>query len=334
MAPSFHPRLVNGPFEDPGLFVPFAYQKRAFLFDLGDLRFLSGRDLVKISHVFVTHAHMDHFFGFDRLVRSLLGRPKTIRLYGPEGFLSHVEGKLSGYVWNLVENYPEALVVEATEVNSKKLLKRVYRCDRRFQADMHPEEDRFDGTLMTEPALSVSTTILDHQIPCLGFLLRERFHVNIIKEEVERLGLPIGPWLKDFKQALYEKHSQDAVFAACPANERKRSFALGELSDRIARITPGQKIAYISDVIDTPENREKMIILAEGADHLFIEAAFLDKDKEQAARKYHLTARQAGEIAGQARVKNFTLFHFSPRYQGEEMLLMEEALTAHRDTTG
>jgi len=215
MSPSFHPRLVNSPFEDPGLFVPFAYQKRALLFDLGDLRLLSGRDLVKISHVFVTHAHMDHFFGFDHLVRLLLGRPKTIRLYGPEGFLSHVEGKLSGYVWNLVENYPEALVVAATEVNSERLLKKVYRCDRRFLADTHAEESCFDGTLIEEPALSVSAEILDHQIPCLGFLLRERFHVNVIKDGVARLGLSVGPWLKEFKQALYERRPRDAAFTAC-----------------------------------------------------------------------------------------------------------------------
>ena len=60
MRPSFTPRLINDPFSDPGLFVPFLFEKRALMFDLGDLHALSPRDLLKVTHVFVTHSHMDH----------------------------------------------------------------------------------------------------------------------------------------------------------------------------------------------------------------------------------------------------------------------------------
>jgi len=91
MRPSFHPRLINGPFEDPGLFIPFLFQQRALIFDLGDITGLPPKDLLKISHVFVTHTHMDHFIGFDRLLRTLLGRQKNLALIGPEGFIKNVE---------------------------------------------------------------------------------------------------------------------------------------------------------------------------------------------------------------------------------------------------
>ena len=92
-------------------------------------------------------------------------------------------------------------------------------------------------------------------------------------------------------------------------------FTLGDLAEKIAVITRGQKIAYVADVAYTGENVEKIVRLAEGADHLFIEAAFLEKDRSHAAAKHHLTARQAGEIAALAGVKRLTLFHFSPRYE-------------------
>ena len=100
MRPTFSLQLVNPPFGDPGLLVDFLFEKRALLFDLGDIRALPPRKLLRISHVFVSHTHMDHFFGFDWLLRISLGRPNAIELFGPPGILAQVEAKLSAYTWN------------------------------------------------------------------------------------------------------------------------------------------------------------------------------------------------------------------------------------------
>ncbi|MBN2059217.1 MAG: ribonuclease Z [Deltaproteobacteria bacterium] len=318
MRPSFQPRLINDPLSDPGLFVPFLFEKRALLFDIGDLQPLSSKELLKLTHVFVTHTHMDHFIGFDTILRVFLGREKEIHLFGPPGFFDRVEGKLSGYTWNLVDEYPNNLRLKATEVHADSIITRIYDCRNRFVADEKEEKGSFSGVILKEPAFMVEAALLDHKIACLGFSLIENFYINIMKEGLKELDLEVGPWINRFKDSLYRNLSLDSDFTVTWEKRgkviRERRFLLGELSEKIALISPGQKIVYVADVVCSPENRDKIIRLSADADHLFIEAAFLHSERETALKKYHLTAREAGEIAREARVKQFSLFHFSPRY--------------------
>ena len=193
MGPSFLPRLVNGPFDDPALFVPFRHGNRALLFDLGDIAALAARDILKITHIFVTHTHMDHFAGFDRVLRLLLGRDKDLFLYGPQGFLANLSGKLSAYCWNLVENYRNRFTLHATELHPDRARYCRYPCRNGFSADGRIREAPFDGRVLSEPALTVRAVHLDHGTPVLAFSLDERFHINIIKEALHRLRLAPGP---------------------------------------------------------------------------------------------------------------------------------------------
>jgi len=333
MRPSFHPRIVNGPFDDPGLFVPFAFQKRALIFDLGDIGNLPAGDLLKISHAFITHTHMDHFIGFDRLLRHVLGRAVNLALFGPPGFLSNVTAKLAGYTWNLVENFAYPLILQVSEVHSDFILCREFHCRHRFEPEREALRRPFDGVLYAEPAFKVSAAILDHKIPCLGLCLTERFHVNIIKDGLKKLGLAPGPWLTDFKQALFAGTAPAARFEVKrPDPNAPEGFMLGELAEQIAKITPGQKITYITDVSYSDANNEKIVALARDSDHLYIEAAFLEKDRAAAREKRHLTARQAGELAARAAAGQFSIFHFSPRYLGQESLLYREAEEAYKNS--
>jgi len=107
-------------FQIPVFLSPFLFEKRALLFDLGDVSKLSARNLLKISHVFVTHTHMDHFIGFDTLLRLLLGRDKEMYLFGPSDFIQKMEAKLSSYTWNLIENYENTLSIHVTEIKREK----------------------------------------------------------------------------------------------------------------------------------------------------------------------------------------------------------------------
>jgi ribonuclease Z len=336
MRPSFHPRLVNDPFDDPGLFIPFLYESRAILFDAGEIHALSARDILKISHVFVTHTHMDHFVGFDRLLRLCLGREKRLHLFGPEGFIRNVEGKLSGYSWNLVSHYQTRFILTATEVRNDSLISRQYPCREAFTPQSEKKRAFRDGMLVKEPAFSVSAILLDHRIPCLGLSITEQFHVNIKKDAVLALGLEIGPWLKEFKGALFKKKDPESVFdvkyheKGLPVNR----FRLGDLSEKIAVVTPGQKVSYIADIRYDESELDRICRFIYGSDHLYIEAAFSRKDEKIAEEKSHLTAWQAGTIAGRSHARQFTLFHFSPRYTDKAHLLQKEADEAYREALG
>ena len=330
MGSRFLPRLVNNPFDDPALLVPFRYQNRALLFDVGDISALTARDILKISHIFVTHTHMDHFIGFDRVLRLLLGRNKDLHVIGPQGFLSNMTGKLAGYCWNLVENYHNRFSLHVTELHPDRSLYGCFPCHKGFVAQGKIRERSFDGTVVSEPGLMVRAVHLDHGTPVLAFALEEQFHVNIIKDALDALGLSPGPWLSRFKALLYDNANPDTIIDIPATTEGKpaQRFPLGKLQTAIARIRPGQRIAYIADVSGTLSNMQKMTALAKGADILFVEAAFSHMHHEIALEKHHLTARQAGELARSCGVKRYHLFHYSPRYTDCPELLEKEAQAA------
>lgn len=104
---------MNGRFGDPALFVGALHRPEALLFDLGDLAPLSTRDLLRVTHVFVSHMHMDHFIGFDRLLRVHVGREKRITIVGPTGIALAVGHKLHAYSWDLVERYQPLALAES-----------------------------------------------------------------------------------------------------------------------------------------------------------------------------------------------------------------------------
>jgi ribonuclease Z len=89
-------------------------------------------------------------------------------------------------------------------------------------------------------------------------------------------------------------------------------------------------IAYVTDAVFTRDNARRIEVLAEGADLLFIEATFLEEEREKAFVKRHLTACQAGWLAKRAGAKRIYLFHFSPKYRGMEGEILAEAEAAFR----
>jgi ribonuclease Z len=191
-----------------------------------------------------------------------------------------------------------------------------------------------DGTVLRLGPLRLRAAVLDHGTPSLGFAVEEAMHLNVWRTRLDERGLPTGPWLAGLKAAVAEGRPDDhrvPVFARLSEAPGAPASPLGALRD-LVEVTPGQRLAYLTDLADTPENRAAAVSLARGADILFIEAPFAGDDADIAADRRHLTTRAAGEIAREAGARRVEPFHFSPRYQGQEdRLLAEVAAAAGRE---
>src|SRR5213593_2529471 len=130
MKTTFRPRLLNGQTGDPALLVSLRWQGRALLVDLGRIDRTPAATLLPIEAVFVSHTHMDHFMGFDQLLRLFLARDATLRLYGPAGLADCVAGKLAGYTWNLTDEY--AFTLEVTEIAARQMTSWRFAARQRF----------------------------------------------------------------------------------------------------------------------------------------------------------------------------------------------------------
>jgi ribonuclease Z len=321
MKPTFHHRLVNSAYEDPSLFVRMTRERRAFLFDAGRIDRLTSGDLLKVTDLFVTHMHIDHFIGFDTLLRALLRRETPLRVYGPERIIEAVEGKLRGYTWNLIEEYPIKIeVFEISEAGMRSSCFYAENCFRRVDR----ETVVFDGIAMRDQAYTVGAAILSHGIPCLGFSLKEDIHINIDKAALSAMELPVGPWLGLFKNMIRDKAGPDTGVSV-----DGREFRFSDLS-HIATITEGQKVSFVTDVSPGEENVNSIIELVRDSDTLYCEAYFLEEDRERAVERHHLTAKMAGEIAREAKVRNLVLMHFSPKYIDQAEKIEEEAMREYK----
>jgi ribonuclease Z len=294
--------------------------------------------LLRVSDIFVSHTHMDHFAGFDHLLRVALGRDTGVRLYGPEPFVSQVEHKLAAYTWNLVHNYATDFVIEAHELTTDGCVRSArFRSRERFNREPLPDSFAAAGVLLEDDQFRVRALPLEHHdIVSLAFSFEEHTHINVWKSRLEEQQLPSGPWLTELKKQVRSGAPDDTPIRIrwrTRTGPAERLLPLGQLKRQILEFEPGQKICYVTDAAGHERNRTRITEFVRNADLLFIEAVFVAADEELAMRKAHLTTTQAGEIARAAAVRKAEPFHFSTRYYDNETVHREEFARARRGPT-
>jgi ribonuclease Z len=250
---------------------------------------------------------MDHFYGFDRVLRCCHATKTAVNVYGPPGIICNVQGKLNGYTWNLVNDYNFSLTVyELNKGNTAN--KTIFSAKNSFAAEN-------SGVVKIDigESFSLDYTTFDHGTASIGYRITEPTRYRVDGTLFPEYGYVAGPWVGLLKK-LVDAEIYDAILdVQTTAGTIKRSVS--ELkSELLTKIVP-QVLTYITDISPSEENAVMAAELAKNSTLLIIEATFSSKDADHASKKNHLTTAMAKNIFLQSDSKYVHFTHFSSRYE-------------------
>jgi ribonuclease Z len=306
---NFQVKQINSPFEDTAFFVRNIYKKSAFLFDCGRLNKLTNSELLSISDIFISHTHIDHFYGFDRILRGSLCADKTIRVFGPKGIIKNVQGKIDSYTWNLIKSYnlnisvielTEEFVFNQTDFNS-------YAGFVPQSKKIKLEDINFDNGFKFE------FDFFDHGITSVGYKITEPQLIHINKDTLNDKGFIPDKWVGELTSSLQNKDYKKII--ECKTTEGNKKFSVKDLEKTIVIYKKPQSISFITDISPSYKNIEKAVNFTKDSSILLIEGMFLKKDILHSIRKNHLTLELSKYIFEKSNSEFVKFFHFAPRYE-------------------
>ncbi|KAM9102540.1 zinc phosphodiesterase ELAC protein 1 [Sarcophilus harrisii] len=294
-----------------------------WLFDCGEgtqTQFMKSQlKAGRITKIFITHLHGDHFFGLPGLLCtiSLQSSPtasKTpMEIYGPVG--------LRNFIWRSMElshselTFPYVVheLVPTEDQCPAGELKDFSYLD---GADSPPKEiqgrtillDSVEGSyvLVNDEQFLVKAFRLFHRIPSFGFSVSEKERPGRLNaQKLKDLGVPPGPAYGKLKNGV----------TVVLENGIKVSP-----QDVLEKPVPGRKICILGDCSGVVGDGGLKLCFE--ADLLIHEATLDDAHMDKAKEYGHSTPRMAAEFAKLCKVKRLVLTHFSQRYKPP--LLSEE----------
>jgi ribonuclease Z len=231
----------------------------------------------KIDHIFISHLHGDHFFGLIGLISSmhLNGRTKPLYLFAP----------------------PELQeILDLQFKHSGTIIK--------FPIEFYATQALKSEVILETNDFFVETIILNHRIPCTGFIFKQKIKLRkVIKEKVIQLEIPSQflPLLKrgiDFIDKDGNIHKAEDL-TTDPDVPRSYAYCSDTLAD-------GSYFQYLQDV-----------------DTLYHESTFMHDMQDRAKETFHTTSLQAAQIAREMNISKLLIGHFSARYRDLTPLLLE-----------
>ncbi len=311
-------KQLNSGFSDNAFFIRNIRRNGAFLLDCGKLGGLDNSSLLDVTDIFVSHTHIDHFNGFDRVLRSSINSDNTIRFFGPEGFTRNVAGKLAGYTWNLITDYD--VVIEAIEIAGGRHKRTVFSAKNSFEPVEMPD---LPSTIDLGNDFTLKYCEFDHGITSMGYRICEPTFISVKKNMFEFLEFIGGGWVKALKQLLKENAPSNTKLVTL-TKDGEKIYTIGALQDMFIEYQTPQDITYITDIAPTVENIEKAVEFAENSKVLIIESVFNNNDIEHAMNKKHLAIPHAKDIFVRSGSESVRFMHFAPRYEIMKQEFMAE----------
>lgn len=318
-------RLVNGSTGDPVLLIDYPGRNDALLLDAGDNSALTLEQLADLRAVFISHHHVDHFIGLDRIVRANIDADKTVSIYGPVGTIRKVYDRIMSYEYPF---FPfQKIVLDVVEITDETIRSARLDCGLRFPEPVIVEIPRAGATIFETETVAVDACSVDHTVPCLSYAVTERPGLYLDTAAIRESGLTLGPWAVRALQQLRAGMPVDT-----PLQIAGRQFSGQEIADRFVARSEGARVVFITDTALSPAVRPRLLQLATGAARLYCDSFYLDAQIAAAEKYRHTTARQAAEFARDAAVGELVLIHFASRYAGRYDLLVDEARAIFANT--
>lgn len=173
----------------------------------------------RISHIFISHLHGDHYFGLIGLISTLnlLGHKNPLHIYADPRL--------------------ESLMQRQLELSDTSL---------NYPMHFHPVHPEMDGLLMENEVFSVEAFPLNHRIPTHGFLFSEKVQPPGIKSELLKdFDVPPVMWEYIRKGGDYSDEAGNVIannlLRTSPPPPRKYAFVsdtayLSSLADRLRAV--------------------------------------------------------------------------------------------------
>lgn len=255
--------------------------ERLFLIDCGEGVQMQmrryGIKFQRIDHIFISHLHGDHYLGLMGFIFTLhlLGRTKPLHVYANHGLLEILDIQL--------------------KFSDTTLL---------YPLEFHSLNPLTSELILETKDIEVYTISLEHRIPTVGFLFRE-------KEKPRKLNKQLINSLKLSFEDIHKIKQGEGYTDADGITYSNEDLTL--------KPCVPATYAYCSDTAYT----ESLIPMIKNVRLLYHEATFMHDRVKNAREKFHSTTIDAATIALKAKVDRLLIGHYSARYDDLQPLLDE-----------